>query len=99
MEVTSLGRVDTAGSGTPDHSEVDNHELLRNAFTTVRTLNSLNISDREFAVVRDPQSQKFVIRVVDRTTGDVVDQFPPEDILNLLSQFAATSASKQGSEK
>jgi uncharacterized FlaG/YvyC family protein len=99
MEVTSLSRVDTAGSGTPDQSEVDNNELLRNAFTTVRSLNSLNISDREFAVVRDPQSQKFVIRVVDRTTGDVIDQFPPEDILNLLSQFSSTNVSKQGSEK
>jgi uncharacterized FlaG/YvyC family protein len=98
MEVTSLGRVDTAGSGTPDQSEVDNNELLRNAFATVRTLNNLNISDREFAVVRDPQSQKFVIRVVDRTTGDVIDQFPPEDILNLLSEFA-TSTPNQGSDK
>jgi uncharacterized FlaG/YvyC family protein len=99
MEVTSLNRVDTAGSGTPDHSEVDRNEPLRNAMSTVRTLNSLNIPDREFAVVRDPQSQKFVIRVVDRTTGDVIDQFPPEDILNLVSQFAATSEPNEGSGK
>jgi len=99
MEVTSLNRVDTGGSGTPDQSELDRNELLRNASTTVRALNSLNIADREFAVVRDPQSQKFVIRVVDRTTGDIVDQFPPEDILNLLSQFAATSEPKPGSDK
>jgi uncharacterized FlaG/YvyC family protein len=99
MEVTALNRVDTAGSGTPDQSELDRNELLRNASTTVRTLNNLNIPDREFAVVRDPQSQKFVVRVVDRNTGDVIDQFPPENILNLLSQFAAASEPKQGSEK
>jgi len=99
MEVTSLNRVDTAGSGTPDQSELNRNEPLRNALTTVRTLNNLNIPDREFAVLRDPQSQKFVIRVVDRNTGDVIDQFPPEDILNLLSQFAAQSAPNQGPYK
>ncbi len=99
MEVTSLNRVDSAGSGTPDQSELDRNEPLRNALTTVRTLNDLNISDREFAVLRDPQSQKFVIRVVDRNTGDVIDQFPPEDILNLLSQFSSTNVPNQGSDK
>ena len=99
MEVTSLNRVDTPGSGTPDQPELDRNEPLRNALTTVRTLNNLNIPDREFAVVRDPQSQKFVIRVVDRNTGDVIDQFPPEDILNLLSQFSATSEPNQGPDK
>jgi uncharacterized FlaG/YvyC family protein len=99
MEVTSLNRVDNTGSGTPDQSELDRNEPLRNAMTTVRTLNDLNIPDREFSVVRDPQSQKFVIRVVDRSTGDVVDQFPPEDILNLLSEFAASGAPSQGPEK
>jgi uncharacterized FlaG/YvyC family protein len=99
MEVTSLNRVDSAGSGTPDQSELDRNEPLRNALTTVRTLNDLNIPDREFSVVRDSQSQKFVIRVVDRNTGDVIDQFPPEDILNLLSQFASSTSSSQGPEK
>jgi uncharacterized FlaG/YvyC family protein len=96
MEVTPLTRVDSPGSGTPEQSELDRNELLRNALTTVRTLNGLNIPDREFSVVRDPQSQKFVIRVIDRTTGDVLDQFPPEDILQLLSQFAPPNEPKQG---
>jgi hypothetical protein len=99
MEVTSLKRVDTAGSGTPDQAELDRNELLRNALTSVRTLNGLNIPDREFAVIRDPQSQKFVIRVIDRNTGDVLDQFPPEDILNLLAQFAAPTDANRGPDK
>jgi uncharacterized FlaG/YvyC family protein len=99
MEVTSLNRVDNAGSGTPDQSELGRNEPLRNALTAVRTLNDLSIPDREFSVVRDSQNQKFVIRVVDRNTGDVIDQFPPEDILNMLSQFAASSAQNQGAEK
>jgi uncharacterized FlaG/YvyC family protein len=99
MEITPLNRVDSAGSGTPDQAEFDRNESLRNALSSVRTLNSLNIADREFAVVRDPQSNKFVIQVKDRTTGDVVDQFPPEDILVLLSEFAGTRGSNQGPDK
>lgn len=99
MEVTSLGRIGDPGSGAPDQSELDRNEPVRNALTTVRTLNGLNIPDREFSVVRDPQTQKFVVRVVDRNTGDVIDQFPPEDILNLLSQFATTSEPNQESGK
>ena len=35
MEVTSLNRVDSAGAGTPDQSELDRNEPLRNAMTTV----------------------------------------------------------------
>jgi uncharacterized FlaG/YvyC family protein len=99
MEITPLNRVDSAGSGTPDQAELDRNELLRNALSSVRALNSLNIADREFAVVRDPQSKQFVIQVKDRTTGDVVDQFPPEDILLLLSEFAAPRGSNEVSDK
>ena len=74
-------------------------ECAAQRVTTVRTLNAQNIADREFAVVRDPESQKFVIRVIDRTTGDVIDQFPPEDILKLLSQFKPANEPNQGSDK
>jgi len=89
--VPSLNRIENTGSGTPDQSEIDRNESLRNALTTVRTLNGFDIADREFSVVRDPQSHKFVIRVIDRATGDVIDQFPPEDILKMLSQFELTN--------
>lgn len=98
MEVTPLNSIDAAGSRTSH--QPDASETLRNAYATVRSLNARNISDREFAIVRDPQSQKFVIYVIDRTTGDVVDQFPPEDILKMLSQFGSSaSGPKQGQTK
>jgi uncharacterized FlaG/YvyC family protein len=90
MEITSLNRIAAAGSRNPEQSELDRNDALRNAHTTVRTLNSRNIPDREFAIVRDPASHRFVVQVLDRTTGDVIDQFPPEDILKFLSQFDPT---------
>jgi hypothetical protein len=99
MEVPPLGRIDAAGSRTPDQSGLDGGEALRNAFATVRNLNAQDFPDREFAIVRDPQSQKFVIHVIDRVTGDVIDQFPPEDILKMLSQFNPANEPNQGSTK
>ena len=98
MEVTPLNSIDAASSRTSH--QPDASETLRNAFATVRNLNAQNISDRKFAIVRDPQSHKFVIRVIDRSTGDVVDQFPPEDILKLLSQFGGSATEpNRGSAK
>jgi uncharacterized FlaG/YvyC family protein len=87
MEVPPLNSIDSAGSRAYDQSGPDANEELRNAFATVRNLNDRNIPDRKFSVVRDPGSHKFVIQVVDPMTGDVLDQFPPEDILKLLSQY------------
>jgi uncharacterized FlaG/YvyC family protein len=94
MEVSALNRIDAASPGS-SRGEFDRNEVLRNAFATVRTLNARNVPDREFAIVRDPESHRFVIRVMDRATGDVVDQFPPEDILKMLSQFDLSNEANQ----
>jgi uncharacterized FlaG/YvyC family protein len=99
MEVPPLNRIDAAGSRTQDQSGVEVSDSLRNAVATVRNLNAQDIADREFAVVRDPESHKFVIHVIDRATGDVIDQFPPEDILKMLSQFKQANEPNQGSTK
>lgn len=99
MEVTPLNRAETSSPSAPEQSDLDRNEQLRSALSAVRTLNNLDTADREFSVVRDAQSQKFVIRVVDRTTGDVIDQFPPEDILNLLSQLGTPGGLSQGADK
>jgi uncharacterized FlaG/YvyC family protein len=99
MEVPPLNRIDAPGSRTQDQSGSAGNEALRNAFVTVRNLNAQDFPDRTFAVVRDPQSNKFVIHVIDRTTGDVIDQFPPEDILKMLSQFNPVNEPNGGSTK
>ncbi len=99
MEVPQLNRIDAAGSRTQDQSGLDGSDLLRNAFATVRNLNAQEFPDKKFAIVRDPQSHKFVIRVIDRATGDVLDQFPPEDILKMLSQYNAVAEPNQESTK
>jgi hypothetical protein len=88
MQVPSASQGPLVGSlgmsgGFPQHSNE------RNAFEAARKLNNLQISGREYSVIRDPQSQKFVVVVLDERTGTVLDQFPPEEILKMLQQLAA----------
>src|ERR1017187_2198751 len=82
---TTSGQFDT---GQTDH--------LHNAVTAARMLNNLKITGREYAVVRDPASQRFILIVRDEETGTVLDQFPPEEILRMLTQLSSVVAKKTG---
>ena len=42
---------------------------------------------RELTFGRDPQTRQRVIQIVDQNTGDVVDQLPPETVLQLAEQL------------
>ena len=85
MDVSSIsGAASAMGSAAASHAR---DETLQKAAVAVRFLNSVSDTDREFSVARDPQTQKFVIIVRDRATGTAIDQFPPEDILKMVSQM------------
>jgi uncharacterized FlaG/YvyC family protein len=88
MEVPLIGG--TSGSASDQSASVESNQsqLLRNAATTARALNDLGIADREFKVVRDPASQRFVIVVLEQSTGAVLDQYPPESVLKMLNQLS-----------
>jgi hypothetical protein len=88
MQVPSPSQAPLIGSlGVTGGASQPSNERI--AFEAARKLNSLQISGREYSVVRDPQSQKFVVVVLDDRTGTVLDQFPPEEILRMLAQLAA----------
>jgi hypothetical protein len=94
MEIPPIsGSSGAAGAGP---SGAAAFEGLSTAFAAVSRLNSLSTPDREFAVVRDPGSNRFVIVVRDKSTGTVLDQFPPEDILKMLSQLSSAGAKQTG---
>jgi uncharacterized FlaG/YvyC family protein len=85
MDVSPInGAAPATGSAAASQSR---DEILQKAAVAVRFLNSVSDTDREFSVARDPQTQKFVVIVRDRTTGTAIDQFPPEDILKMVSQM------------
>ena len=92
MEISPI----TGSSGAAAAAQAGTAESLRTAVAAATRLNSLSITDREFAVVRDPGSNRFVIVVRDKSTGTVLDQFPPEDILKMLSQLSSAGAKQTG---
>jgi uncharacterized FlaG/YvyC family protein len=91
MEVSPITGSSGSGAAASGSANTPQTENLRNAYTAARQLNSLDISDREFSVVRDPQSNRFVVVVREKSTGTVLDQFPPENILQMLSQLSSVS--------
>jgi hypothetical protein len=95
MDVSSIGRAES-GSTASGQSDSVQQERARDAFTAARKLNALNITDREFTVVRDPASQLFKIVVLDGNTGAVLDQMPAEDILQMLAQLSTAGVKSTG---
>lgn len=91
MDVSPINSAQAGGATSAMESDV-----LQRAVTAVRGLNSLGLTDREFAVTRDPQTHRFVVVVLDRGTGTVLDQFPPENVLKMLSQLATQQAAQKG---
>jgi hypothetical protein len=58
------------------------------ALEAANRLNSLRIADRKYAVIRDTRSRRFVIAAVHQTTGAILDQFAPEQILKMVEQLS-----------
>ena len=96
MEVTQIDRVGTMGARNHNQPGFDKTETLVKIAAAVRNLNSLHIHERQFVIMRDPESHKFVVRILDRTTGDTIDQFPSEDVLAMAAQFESMNKPTEG---
>jgi uncharacterized FlaG/YvyC family protein len=96
MEVPPIARTVPSSSPASGQSALGENEDLRNAITASRKLNGLDIADREFEVKRDPTSHRFIVVVLERSTGTVLDQFPPENILNMLAQLSPEYSKQTG---
>ena len=96
MEVSPLSGAGSATGSTAASQSRD--EALQKAAVAVRFLNSVSDTDREFSVARDPQTQRFVIIVRDRATGTAIDQFPPEDVLKMMSQMDSIKTKGESTE-
>jgi uncharacterized FlaG/YvyC family protein len=59
----------------------------------VKALNKTEMfgSDNGLEFQRDPESKRWVVKVVNRTTGDVVSQIPPEYVLRLADDLKEKS--------
>ena len=63
--------------------------------TAVRALNKSELlGNHELLFARDSATRTTVIQIVERNTGEVLEQIPPEQVLQMMAQLAEQIGSK-----
>jgi uncharacterized FlaG/YvyC family protein len=88
MDVSALNRITQAlpavATSTPAEQVLQNRQVVQ----AVKALNKTEMfgEDNDLVFQRDPQTQKMVVKVVNRRTKDVISQIPPEYVLRLAEE-------------
>jgi len=89
MEITAVDRSAQASSvpaaSAPVEQAAENREVVR----AVKALNGTEMfgEDNQLMFRKDPETQRMVIRVVNRETEEVITQIPPEYVLRLAEDL------------
>jgi uncharacterized FlaG/YvyC family protein len=83
-----------AAAAIPVEKAAENREVVQ----AVRALNGTEMfgQDNQLMFQRDPESQRMVVRVVNRKTNEVVSQIPAEYVLRLAQELKQQSHPMQG---
>ena len=93
MDVNALSRVTQGLPASATPVAVDSAAQNRQVVQAVKALNKSEMfgSDTDLEFQRDPESKRWVVKVINRTTGDVVSQIPPEYVLRLAENLKQKS--------
>jgi flagellar protein FlaG len=85
MDVNTLSRITQVAPPEATPVSADNAAQNRQVVQAVKALNKSEMfgEDNNLEFERDPGTKRMVVKVVNRTTGDVVSQIPPEYVLRL----------------
>ena len=85
MDVASLNRVTQAPTAAVPAIPVEQVAENRDVVQAVKALNGSEMfgQDNELMFSRDRDTQRMVVRLVNRKTSEVVSQIPPEYVLRL----------------
>ena len=88
MDITAVNRVQALPATAPV-IPVDQAAEKREVVQAVKALNGTEMfgQENELLFQRDTQTQRMVIRVVNRKTKEVVTQVPPEYVLRLADDL------------
>jgi uncharacterized FlaG/YvyC family protein len=91
MEVAPASRMDMTAPITAQTTSQPWLQDGRQVIAAVQWLNQAQWlgQDRELTYKNDPKTGRFVIQILERQTGDVVDQIPPESVLRLVTELQA----------
>lgn len=62
---------------------------VRQVVAAIHDLNKSGLmgEGRQLSFTRDPDTHKPVIQIIDESTGEVLDQLPPESVIRLAEQL------------
>jgi flagellar protein FlaG len=85
MDVNTLSRIAQGAPTTATPLKDDTATQNRQVVQAVKALNKSEMfgQDNGLEFQRDPDTRRWVVKVVNRTTGDVVSQVPAEYVLRL----------------
>lgn len=85
MEISPVNRNVPAVAAPAEAIPVDQAAENREVVRAVKALNGTEMFGEENQLMfqRDPETQRMVIRVVNRKTDEVISQIPPEYVLRL----------------
>jgi uncharacterized FlaG/YvyC family protein len=89
MDVNALSRIAQALPAAATAMPVDKAAENREVVQAVKALNSTEMfgQDNDLVFQKDPQSQRMVVKVINRKTKDVISQIPPEYVLALADDL------------
>jgi len=89
MDITAVNRNSQALPALATAIPVDTVAQSRPLIQAVKALNGTEMfgEDNELVFQRDPQTQRMIVRVVNRKTREVVSQVPAEYVLRLAADF------------
>jgi len=92
MEINPTYRANLTMPVNPVAKPDDQTAITRSVVSAVRAVNKAQLfgDNRELSFTRDRDTHKMVIRIVERQTGEVVEQIPPEQVLRMMQDLQPT---------
>jgi flagellar protein FlaG len=93
MDVNSLNRVAQGSPAVATPIPADSASQNRQVVQAVKALNKSEMfgEDNGLEFQKDPATKRMVVKVVNRTTGEVISQIPPEYVLRLADDLKQKS--------
>jgi flagellar protein FlaG len=93
MDIPAVDRSVSVPAPTVSTEPAEKAAANRDIVQAIKALNSTEMfGDNELDFQKDPQTQRMVVRVVDRKTKEVISQVPPEYVLRLAENWKQTKA-------
>jgi flagellar protein FlaG len=89
MDVNSLNRIEQGSAAAAAPIQTENASQNRQVLQAVKALNQSEIFGEQNGLEfqKDPDTKRMVVKVVNRSTGEVISQIPPEYVLRLAEDF------------